>query len=518
MTAVLADLIAHSAEAIESSVIPQAKVAPGGVDPLGLRQINFQLMDTVLPDLNNVATRVRPFVVLAWAWRQARRLVQQSGKSGEMRGQMLDFVDRTEAIYAWSQFLLSPAADLPGGQALRPLLTALEYQFGGPAWIKLRDTRRMSTGLISPLNYGPTLKSLGWVELTEFAGVLKEAPQVDETLDSFEACFAAELAHPAFSQFGDVTVSIDDARRWGLLWAIEGVTGVERAAALERVAGPLANRKRQLGMALIRSAWASLPNTELNVTSLRARMAEKTPGWTDTPDLDATVEKWRRIQVRQVFRLALEGLLHWIIGFLAQRGGIPASSVALADAFLAGVSGSDTTPAAAWLSGDGQDDNPILFITMLNTALASKSYAAMPEAITSALMFCVREAPDKPEDFEAPDRLPLAVAAKQFRGWSEGSRRHCLINVIEKWVMAQHAYWSVNRGLGDARQGGKMLLRLRVVMDDGGWALTPGTRPAAAPLPTADRLAAAVSLLRECKAISDTPPELPVLSQVSASI
>ena len=472
---------------------------------MGLRQINFQLMDLVLPELNNVATRVRPFVVLAWGWRQARRVVQLSGKGGEMRDQMLDFVDRIEAIYAWSQFLHSSSADLPGGQALSPLLTAAEYRFGGPGWTKLRDTRRMSTGLISPLNYGPTLKSLGWVQQTDVVGVLRESPQIAETLDAFEAGFENELGHPAFTQFGDVTVGIDDARRWGLLWAMDGVTSAERAAAFERVAGPLANRRRQLGTALIQSAWESLPTTDRSVTSLRARMSEKAPNWTSDADEIASVEKWRRVQVRQVFRLALEGLLHWIIGFLAQRGGIPANSATLANAFFAQVDGGAATPAADWLLGADKSDNPVLYIASLNAALAGKRYDGMPESIASALAFCVREAPDKPEDFEAGDRLPLSVAAKQFCEWSGGSRRECIINVIESWVMAQHAYWSVNRGLGDARQGGKMLLRLRVVMDEGGWALTPGAKPAAAPVPTADRLAAAVSLLRECRAISDEP-------------
>src|SRR5260370_30750902 len=53
----------------------------GGVDPLGLRQINFDLMDEVLPGLNNVARHIRPFVVVAWAWRRANQLAESSGKT-----------------------------------------------------------------------------------------------------------------------------------------------------------------------------------------------------------------------------------------------------------------------------------------------------------------------------------------------------------------------------------------------------------------------------------------------------
>ena len=42
----------------------------GGVDPVGLRQINFDLLDQVFPGLNNVARHIRPFVVVTWAWRR----------------------------------------------------------------------------------------------------------------------------------------------------------------------------------------------------------------------------------------------------------------------------------------------------------------------------------------------------------------------------------------------------------------------------------------------------------------
>ncbi|MBV8729478.1 MAG: hypothetical protein JO336_06685 [Acidobacteriia bacterium] len=46
---------------------PKSGIGFGGVDPLGLRQLNFDLMDQVLPGLNNVARHIRPFVVIGWA-------------------------------------------------------------------------------------------------------------------------------------------------------------------------------------------------------------------------------------------------------------------------------------------------------------------------------------------------------------------------------------------------------------------------------------------------------------------
>jgi hypothetical protein len=43
-----------------------------------------------------------------------------------------------------------------------------------------------------------------------------------------------------------------------------------------------------------------------------------------------------------------------------------------------------------------------------------------------------------------------------------------------------------------------MLLRLRIILDEGGWTLTPGAPVGARPRPTPDRLQTALTLAREC--------------------
>lgn len=106
----------------------------GGVDPLGLRQINFDLMDLVFPGLNNVARHIRPFVVATWAWRRPNQLAQNQGKRTVPVDQLLDFVDRIDVTYVWSQFLSDSSADLPGQRVLINLLQADEWTFSGAAW------------------------------------------------------------------------------------------------------------------------------------------------------------------------------------------------------------------------------------------------------------------------------------------------------------------------------------------------------------------------------------------------
>src|SRR5260370_23150858 len=77
----------------------------GGVDPLGLRQLNFDLMDEVLPGLNNVARHIRPFVIVTWAWRRANQLAQSRGLEKIPLDHLQNFVDRIEVIYAWPELL-----------------------------------------------------------------------------------------------------------------------------------------------------------------------------------------------------------------------------------------------------------------------------------------------------------------------------------------------------------------------------------------------------------------------------
>ncbi len=150
----LNELLDVARTAGEPQPVDRSKVGMGGVDPLGLRQINFGLMDRVLPDLNNVASHIRPYTLMAWAWRRVRHILERGRRQSAQAEEMRDFVDRIEAIYAWSQFLIDPKADIPGAQAMRPMLDTVRYRFGGEEWEARRNMRRYSTGFISPLNYG----------------------------------------------------------------------------------------------------------------------------------------------------------------------------------------------------------------------------------------------------------------------------------------------------------------------------------------------------------------------------
>ena len=138
----LAELTAAAARAEEPGFTPESPIRLGGVDPLGLRQINFDLMDQVFPGLNNVARHIRPFVVVAWASRRAAQLARDHGADRVPVDDLLDFVNRIEVIYAWSQILRNPGVELPGRQFLARLLRVEGTIFGGPEWKKLCNARQ----------------------------------------------------------------------------------------------------------------------------------------------------------------------------------------------------------------------------------------------------------------------------------------------------------------------------------------------------------------------------------------
>jgi len=491
----LAEMTAAAAAASEPGFTPASVPKLGGVDPLGLRQINFDLMDQVFPGLNNVARHIRPFVVVAWAWRRANQLAKTSGARIIPVEQLRDFVDRIEVIYVWSQLLANPAADLPGRQVLANLVQAKEFTFGGAQWRQRRTTRRYSTALTAPINYGPALKMLGWVEShQEHSEVLIPTAAAAPALHAFEAQLGDRLSHQAFSKFGSVTVTAAEARAWSAAWTLERVTKAEAGVMNQMLFGASAPLCRQLGGELMLAAAKHASTTEVDI--IRGVMAGPPSRFTPTLPLLSTREAWRTVQVRQLFRLSLEALFYWI---LIDLEGSPKSTDAMVDSFLKKLPFAKRSASARnWLDAAlPVKAGPTELMAEISEALNNGPSPDLPQTIVRGMAFCLGETLQQEHQFERPDRLPLFRARKEAQAREKGSTRDFMRHVFESWILAQHVYWSVGRGLADARAQGKTLLRLKVVLDEGGWALAPGVFRGSPPVPTPDRLQTIVSLAGE---------------------
>jgi len=491
----LTELTASAAAADDPGFTPASVPRFGGVDPLGLRQINFDLMDQVIPGLNNVARHIRPFVVVAWAWRRASQLAQRQGSKTIAADRLQEFVDRIEVIYVWSQLLRDRDADLPGSQVLANLVQAEKWTFGGSAWQQRRNVRRYSTALSAPVNYGPALKMLGWVQRhPHYPDILMATPAAGPALDALEQRIGDRLSHPAFSKFGSVTVTRDEARAWAKAWALDGVTKAEAQAMAEMLYGLKAPACRQLAGELIFAAAKHSSNTD--VEQVRSLMAGPPSKFTPTSHLVDTRDAWRRIQVRQLLRLSLEALFFWI---LLSLEGQPKGTNELVDLFLGQIPALPKQAVARkWLaSAIPGSMGPTQLIKRIEKALETPTGPDLAPSIAAGIAFCLAEPPQPVNDFERPDRLPLVRARREAAAREKSPTKDFVRHILESWVLAQHVYWSVGRGLADARAQGKTLLRLKVILDENGWTLAPGLSRGSPPEPTPDRLRTMISLATE---------------------
>ncbi len=483
----LSELIDQATEA-DRPTIPLSKGMPtlGGVDPLGLRQINFDLMDAVLPGLNNVGRRVRPYVVVAWAARQATRLVEASGKTGESDRLIRDFIDRIEVLFAWSQFLKTPNAQLPGRRVLKPFVEADRYVFHGKKWESFKDNRRGSTAFTAAITYGPSIKALKWAgPVTGADHAWAASGLFDDALDAFEAVFEAELDHPAFSVLGKVSVERADVKRWADLWDMNELTEEEQTAFADALCGGLADDQRRETVTLLQILSEEEPEAEID--DLRASMAEV------VEDATPTRRAWRRLQVRQAFRYALEAWFYWCLARLNPHTKSTAQLVELFREKAGGWAASDKP--GVWLKAPAQNC-PVAFMAEIDSAMNAGS--KLPKAICRTLAFCLNEIDADERSRGRPDRLPLWRARAEAQAWRTSSPAEFISHMMETWLFAQHAYWSSSRSLADARAGGKIILRLRVTLDEGGWRLTQLGGIGSQPYPTPDRLETAWRLAREC--------------------
>lgn len=491
MAASLVDLTKAAAAAEEPALTSSALPQPGGVDPLGLRQINFDLMDLVFPGINNVAWHIRPFTVVTWAWRRAAQIADKQGLVRVPLSTLRDFVDRIEVAFAWSQFRRDPSSRLPGHDVLAPLLHADDYRFGGDEWEQRKKVRAYSTSLSAPINYGPALKTFGWLRV-DSSGALSSTAIVQGAMTAFDVALEPFLYHPLFSQLGDVRVSSDDVATWAEAWAVDRPTEAEKRAMAEAISG---DPRRRDGAALVVATNRHLGG-EPSIPDLRRTMCGA-PTDFHPPALEHAAGAWRTLQFRQAFRLALESLFYWVSAQLEDRS---TTTAGLAREFIAGAGNSGSV--SSWFAEvRTETKGPVDWAEDLQKCLTEEDrWRELPTVIRGTLAACLAEAPMSP-GLERQDRLPLARAAHEAAGWRDHPVAEFLAHALDSWVFGQHVYWAVGRGLADARARGRTILRLKVTLEEQGWALTPGAR-VAVPGPTADRLETMVNLMREAEVLT----------------
>jgi hypothetical protein len=125
--------------------------------------------------------------------------------------------------------------------------------------------------------------------------------------------------------------------------------------------------------------------------------------------------------------------------------------------------------------------------------------------IVDGIALALREPLSTSDETERMDRLPLAKARREAMLRGSLPAFEFVRHVLESWILSQHVYWSVWRGLADARAGAKSILRLKIMLESGGWTLAPDAR-LRPPRRAGDRLETILSLGTECGLIKLEKP------------
>jgi hypothetical protein len=201
----------------------------GGVDPLGLRQLNFDMMDRLIPGLNNAAWRLRPYVVMAWAWWRAAQLAEREALPAlpVMVGRR--FADRIEVIFQTGHLAAGEFGSLPGSEGIQArVVDAGGYDFSTPEWHAWHLRRREQGSLMAPVSYGPSIKEgLGMGFLRSSGGLFSPVEEVLPAVLALNECLAPVRDHEAFSSLECGWVSLEEMVECHPLWRMDDVTPAE---------------------------------------------------------------------------------------------------------------------------------------------------------------------------------------------------------------------------------------------------------------------------------------------------
>ena len=144
--------------------VARLELEESGIDPIGMRQLNLDLMDAVIPGINNVVSHIRPYTFMAWTWKMATDVVGASGSVHSVEA--LDYVARLETYYEWAHSLAG--RPFRGAAALRKALphnnSTEPFPFRGERW---EEFKRNRLGFMAPTEYGPSIKALGVLKPVE---------------------------------------------------------------------------------------------------------------------------------------------------------------------------------------------------------------------------------------------------------------------------------------------------------------------------------------------------------------
>jgi hypothetical protein len=493
-----------------------------GVDYLGMREINLQMMDQLLPGLNNVATRIRPFALLAWTiW--VYEVHHKARGTAMSAREYAHFREKIEVLFIFSHRLAGIGVGGIAGADQRQEERSLTH-------LNFADMGRSSrTTLIEAVNYGPGLKGDGGLH---FAYPHEDVPNVflvteagaalAQALDDRLRRRLSEQQYDFLVSMNEATIPTEEVELFARAWDVEEPSAKERTVFFSRLypEGDTGTEE-QLRLATLDLILAVIRHKgkAINAHQLRRAMT-----MTKLPPLNGAVEearwRWRALQLRQAQRLAMEVLfgaverciwqqdLHTTSQFataMAQAIAIAKPDwnhdTAIADrlAYFGACGGSSRT-----LFGKGLSEPQCDLVTRsVELARGVQNYFLDDEVIANAVdvlllvavhteHFLQTGAPAQYVKHAAVWRLPLTWWASTARAHGAAPLTQFLEHLIETGLVSQHLGVAASRSTAEAS-------RMRLSIEDVGIAsLLTGGDQCWKPGLARDRVETALALLAEC--------------------
>jgi len=510
-------------------LLPQFDPGHGGVDFLGLRQVNLDLMAECLPGINNVTYFIRPYSVLSWIYWKFYEGMKAKNEDLPAADDLVRFREKIESLFLWGH-QINGVSGIPGLRSEPKEFRKEKANLSFKAWHRSAD----NTSLQAAVQYGPSVKDrggLGFIRQVEgeFFQVTKEGNVLAAALDSV---LRKRRSYSMLADFEENYASEGQASELFESWRVdEKPSKQEREIFSEtfydenKINDMDAKGRRSATVSLIltvlRNSKRALEEQEIRKSMAYQRLSNDKPlNLESGPEQSA--KKWLLLQVRQGQRLAMESLLAWVEHRILNHHERSTADIVRAtrDNLKHGepaVFGQRTSAAALKA-----------FMGKLKT-LDDYIKAAMNEEqlclfwLSRELERVVTEQPDS----ICPNALKLLLLARRFAEWlsedavlkhelgrggtprisleywrkvfdknAEQPIENLLAVLIENLVLSQHFAVATNRF-----DGGRQ--RLRIILEENG--LEALVEHPWQPRITPDRLPSTLSLLSDCGFVSYAP-------------
>jgi hypothetical protein len=490
---------------------------PGGVDYLGLRTVNLELMDQFLPGINNVTEEVRPFSVACWIVWAFAELASRQGMTEVHLSDFTAFREKAEVLFNWSHHLHNDDAKMFGKQQVKP-------DVGSAVPLSFKEWKR-KLSWFDAVAYGPSLKSdngMGFL-VQVHAGVFAPTKRGAELAKHLDLKLRQTEGYSVLANLEDCVADEDLADSLYPAWkrsdASEGEREVFKEAFYDSDAIDRNSRMgRRSGAIALISATLEDAESELSEQQIRQLLVVREPSGLPEHQLDQLQSmraSWQALQVRQAFRLAFEVLFGWLEWQVLVKG--TKTSGQIVESLMTEIERESPSAASVQdlqahysIAHRPSKHNQLLveqidetseldFFTHMDHLLQiyrnSKDGAAI--ASVHLLLLCATLTEDLKQDERALQFLDLGGTFRLSLGfWSSfvqsnqaTSLSDFLLTVTENFLLSQHF------GFAAARYSeGKLRLRL-TIEDTGLVSLLPGADKVWSPAVTPDRLYTALSLM-----------------------